>query len=738
MATRYLIGRGELLTYRIEAPKKAPNDKVHPYTLAEAKEIIIPEIELASAEFDRLPASACADDIAVASVVLHPAYIAKSYFPKHLLDQAGLASVGSRTRRIRPRRVTRAKAPEEADTTELFVAGSRKSLRDFAKFARELHEYIPASAEFTRIESFASLTALDRVRSDQRGAINVFEVALHLLPNSPPERLRQQFAAYAEECGFTINAEFTFQAGRLMFVAVEGDATRLERLAQFTLIRVVRPMPQLRGARPIIRSTPLAVKFRLPTGEPLSREPKVAILDGGLPEAHVLSDYVRRYYLADEEAEDVEELVAHGLGVTSAFLFGAIEPDEQAPRPYAMVDHHRVLDARSEDEDPYDLYRTLGHVETVLLSRQYQFINLSLGPDLAISDDEVHAWTAVIDNVLSDGETLMTVAVGNNGELDEEEQLNRIQVPADCVNVLSVGASNHSASNWKRASYSAKGPGRSPGRRKPDVLAFGGSPKEYFHVAAPGNRPTLATAFGTSYAAPAALRSAVGIRSILGSGVHPLTIKALLIHGCETNAVLDGNEIGWGRVPNDINGLITCVDGEARIIYQGELSAGKYLRAPLPLPIGELQGTVSLKATFCYASPVDPQDSGAYTKAGLAITFRPHSGKVKPKAANANSYSFFPSTEFRTEAEQRSDLGKWETVLHAAHNFRGGSLLDPVFDVHYNARDAGGGASGAQKIPYALVITVKAPNHPDLHQDILRAHAVLESLEPQVTLPIRV
>ncbi|MDO8465665.1 MAG: hypothetical protein Q7S46_10520, partial [Gallionella sp.] len=97
MATRYLIGRGELLTYRIEAPKKAPNDKVHPYTLAEAKEIIIPEIELASAEFDRLPASACADDIAVASVVLHPAYIAKSYFPKHLLDQAGLASVGSRT-----------------------------------------------------------------------------------------------------------------------------------------------------------------------------------------------------------------------------------------------------------------------------------------------------------------------------------------------------------------------------------------------------------------------------------------------------------------------------------------------------------------------------------------------------------------------------------------------------------------------------------------------------------------
>jgi len=384
------------------------------------------------------------------------------------------------------------------------------------------------------------------------------------------------------------------------------------------------------------------------------------------------------------------------------------------------------------------LYRTLGHVETVLLSRQYQFINLSLGPDLPIEDQDVHAWTAVIDSILSDGETLMTVAVGNNGERDAVLSLNRIQVPSDSVNALSVGAADRSGDEWKRASYSATGPGRSPGRRKPDVVAFGGAPKEYFHVAAPGKRPNLSATLGTSFAAPLALRSAVGIRAILGDAVHPLTIKALLVHGCENKDEHDVHHVGWGRVPADINQLITCREGEARIIYQGELRPGKFLRAPIPLPNFQLEGKVRLRATFCYASPVDPQDAGAYTKAGLGITFRPNSGKRKAGAANASSASFFPAAEFRTEAELRADLGKWETVLHAENSYFGSSLLEPVFDVHYNAREAGGQASsGAPAIRYALVVTVNAPKHAQLHQDILAAHAVLQALEPQVSLPVR-
>lgn len=738
MTTRYLIGKGELLTYPIAAPKREPGEKVHPYTLSQAKDHLLPEIEAANASFAELPQNACPDDLAVAKLTLHPAYIAKSYFPTHLLQQTGLESIGSRNKRIRPRRQTQRNAPEEVETTELFVAGTRNALRNLKREVAQLEEGTPAASEFAQIESFEAMEAPDRVRQpEKRRGTQVFEVGLHLPYGRSSEWVRSRFARYAETCGFTVNPQFEFPVGRLLFLAVEGNQRRLDELGRFTLLRVVRGMPKLRSARPIARSLPLAVPFEMPTVEPLSREPRVAVLDGGLPATHVLGNYVRRYFLADELADDVPAYLDHGLAVTSALLFGPIEPRRMAERPYAAVDHHRVLDAQTDEEDEYELYRTLGHIEDILLSRTYQFVNLSLGPDLCVEDDDVHAWTAVIDSVLSSGDTLVTVAVGNNGEADAVERLNRIQVPADCVNALSVGAVDHTHDAWSRAPYSAVGPGRSPGRRKPDVVAFGGSPKEYFHVVASGARRQLAATLGTSFAAPLALRTGVGIRAILGDEVRPLTIKALVTHGCEASLLDDALEVGWGRVPSDLNDLITCGDGVARIIYQGELRPGKFLRAPVPLPAGTLNGNVSLTATFCYASPTDPQDASAYTKAGLAITFRPHVDRKKPDAQHATSYSFFPANQWRTEAELRADLGKWETVLHAEHTFRGSSLKESVFDVHYNAREGGAATSGAAKIPYALVLTVRARRHPNLYEEILRSHAVLEALEPQVSLPLR-
>lgn len=192
-------------------------------------------------------------------------------------------------------------------------------------------------------------------------------------------------------------------------------------------------------------------------------------------------------------------------------------------------------------------------------------------------------------------------------------------------------------------------------------------------------------------------------------------------------------------VPDDLMSIITCPPGIARVVYQGELKPGKYLRASLPLPSDGLTGNVRLKATFCYASPTDPQDAAAYTRAGLEVVFRPSDKKVKAGKANAETTGFFQMKQYATEEERRSDLGKWETVLHGEKSMRGSSLENPVFDIHYNAREAGAKANGAEKIRYALIITVEAPKHADLYNDILRAYAAtLVPIQPQVSLPIRV
>ena len=178
---------------------------------------------------------------------------------------------------------------------------------------------------------------------------------------------------------------------------------------------------------------------------------------------------------AMQSAGDRGDGPEHGLAVSSAYLFGPIRPSGKADRPYAYIDHLRVVDEEINNEHPAELYRTLGLIDEVLLSDKYEFLNLSLGPEAVVDDGDPHGWTSLIDERLSDGRTFMTAAVGNSDGEDAEAQLNRIQLPGDCINVVAVGAANSTRSNWARAPYSAVGPGRSPGS---NILAFGGSADE--------------------------------------------------------------------------------------------------------------------------------------------------------------------------------------------------------------------------------------------------------------------
>jgi hypothetical protein len=734
--TNFLIGRGELLTHDIQAPRRKPG-KAEVYSLQRAAERLALQFTQTAAALDALPSEACPGDFGVARLTMNPSYIARSFFPVAMLRTVGLESVGSRAVKLTPEGWTKKGTPQECTTTELFVAGQRQVFRNLTGWARQIERESNEALDLAHIEKFSVFAPKERIADYGSRKDRFFEVGVHLLPDEDRLFVQRAFAKYANGVEVKVHSDLGFSAGNLWFVPVEGKHTNIERLAEFVFVRVIRPMPKLRSMRPVQRTGGVSVGCSLPVEQPLSSEPKVAILDGGLPNQHAISPWLRSYRVLDEDAKDDPEGLVHGLAVTSAFLFGPIEPNGEAPRPFAYVDHLRVFD-KDADTDDLELYRTLGFVEEVLLSRQYQFVNLSLGPDLPIEDTDVHAWTSVIDDLLSDGDTLMTVAVGNNGEMDRAAGNARVQVPSDCVNAIAVGAANDTEAGWARAPYSALGPGRSPGVVKPDLMAFGGDATKYFHVLSPSKKPALAPQLGTSFASPYLLRSAVGIRAILGAELTPLAIKALLVHAADPSTH-DKLEVGWGKVPEDLMNIITCPAGVARIVYQGELKPGKYLRATLPLPAGGLNGNVRLTATFCYASPTDPQDAAAYTRAGLDTVFRPNDEKIKDGKANADTKGFFDMKKYATEEERRSDMGKWETVLHGTKGLRGSSLNNPVFDIHYNAREAGGRATGAEKIRYALIITVEAPKHADLYNDILRAYAkTLVPIQPQVSLPIRI
>jgi hypothetical protein len=231
------------------------------------------------------------------------------------------------------------------------------------------------------------------------------------------------------------------------------------------------------------------------------------------------------------------------------------------------------------------------------------------------------------------------------------------------------------------------------------------------------------------------MRLAAGMRAHFGTLLRPLSLKALIINAVSGRADDERRFVGWGRVPSGIAEIVTCAPGTARIVYQGMFDPARYVRAPVPLPADVLEGNVTIRATFCYATRVDPQDPGNYTRSGLDVVFRPHSERLSGDLAQ--SRPFFQRHDYSTEQELRQDAHKWETALHAEHSFRGASLQDPVFDIHYGARLGGAPDRQAAQIPYALVVTITSRRTPDLYNRIMQRYTTqLEELRPMIEIPI--
>ncbi|MCS5515589.1 S8 family peptidase [Pseudomonas qingdaonensis] len=312
-------------------------------------------------------------------------------------------------------------------------------------------------------------------------------------------------------------------------------------IASHTFLRVARPMPELRIAHPTLaRSTLANYSTTLPSHAAIAPDKAAAIFDGGLGTTD-LAGWATEYYYEDT-GDTNGQLLMHGNEVTSTFLFGRLASEvDELKRPYMNVHHYRVLSPIS-GRDP-DLFDVLIKIRDALDSGEYKFTNLSLGPRMPINDEEVHAWTATLDQVCSRHGILATVAVGNDGDV---EGANRIQPPGDMVNALAIGAADTSGTKWKRAEYSCVGPGRSPGYVKPDGVAFGGSDAEPFKVFNPILGSTVGVQ-GTSYSAPLTLRTAAGVACSTSYEMTAIALKALLVHHSEYKRTISRNEVGWGR-----------------------------------------------------------------------------------------------------------------------------------------------------------------------------------------------
>ena len=321
----FLLGKGERLVEDIEGVRGGAG-KFHPYTFPEAKSRLQLMLGGVVLEIDDLPAAACPDDRAVATVILNPEYIAKSYFPDKLLRSLDLELVGSKPRRVTPEKRSRDRQPTESITTELFVMGSRQSFRAWYTSLPDWQSDRPGATDLITIEQVATPAVDDKVKGDlpESGDI-VLEVVLHADSKLGEQSVLPRFQEYLTSIGANYDLNRRFYAGGLCFVELKVATELAKRVATFSPVRALRQMPRLRVMRPSLRTSRVPMRgVELKAQEPLDTSIRAAIFDGGLPRPHQLDNWVNTIEPSGigSTAKIFQE---HGVAVTSAFLFGHID-----------------------------------------------------------------------------------------------------------------------------------------------------------------------------------------------------------------------------------------------------------------------------------------------------------------------------------------------------------------------------------------------------------------------------
>jgi hypothetical protein len=740
----FLIGHGENLTSQVVVPKGG-NSKNMPYDFPTMQQRISSNLETIADYIQAIPQDACPKNETVTIITMHPRFVSKSDFPVAFLNSVGLRALGSRPQKITPDRWGIERHPDSAQTEQIFAAGKREVFYNLARELRKMKVQENAAQSLLKIESISPFVAETKIKAIPINRENLLlEVLLH---NANDEGIIRAFINYVYSIGAKALVERKRDEGGITFIPIDVSRGHIIDIARFSFVRVCRGMPTIRPFFPGILRYNTNFSVVLPSETAIEPNINAVIFDGGIPDVTLpaLSNWVSLTEPSGIGAP-VPACQMHGLAVTSSFLFGSLSNAVPVDRPICKVDHVRVMDQRdaaSSDIQYLDVIdRITNHLDAN--PNKYKFINLSLGPDIPITDDEISYWTIALDRRFSSSGAVVTVAVGNNGEYDANSGLNRVQPPSDAVNVLSVGAcdiSDSSPITWNRAAYSAVGPGRSPGIVKPDGLAFGGSIGEPFYVLNSHNQ--AGPIQGTSFAAPLSLRSTAAIAAECGDSLNPLTIRALMIH-CANDGNKNRSDVRWGRFELDPEYIITCPDDSPTIIYQGELPIGRHLRAPVPLPTEIDNGLVTITATLLIAPEVDTGFLGTYTESGFEVIFRKHSQKFTQYpdgriSRHPTSTSFFCEGGMYGQGEYALREGgiKWEPCLKRSRTFRSNTLFQPCFDIFYINREEGLPKNNVRPIPYSLLITINAPKVPDLYNQIVRNYNnILIPIQPRLRVHI--
>jgi Subtilase family len=773
---RPLLAGGERLRdAEVELPR-GPAEKFHPVTLDEARRTLQPQLMQTAARIREIPADRRGDRVVIEMTML-PNYLAGSYFPSDLLRESDLVVVGSRPGTAEYR--TRSGSTEDAVTRTLQVSARDESLErlsEIVEMTQPTRRFARVQEEFIRFAA-VGLPGPDRLvePEDEPDSAVEWESILHpavdrygRVSDDQQQRLLHQWAELVDRLGGEIELDYAREAGGLTFIPITLEPRSANRLLEFNPLRLLQPIAELQVGEPAALDD--GSEHPELEGVPLEStrdDFAIAIFDLGVDDQHpYLNGFVVKQDLTSEEPTD--EGLHHGTLSTSAALYGAVLPGVDISSPPCIVHHYRIHPP-PESTPGRAAYWVLDQIADVLRSGQYRVASLGVGINRPASRDYVDRWTWTLDEIALENDVLIAVAAGNDGTEDPRpgDGSDHVRVPADGVNLLSVGAALGDQAEWDRAPYCCRGPGRHGSRVQPMVFAFGGDDTLPFFGAGP-NGETIGD-FGTSFSTPSVARTIAELCVNLGADDRDAaTLRAFAAHFAGARTDHRADDHGFGLIPQSLVGALECTNDEISVLYRDTLERGQAVAYPLPVPPRDLEGRWAVRWTLSFLSPVDITNALEYTSAGVEVFFRPNSAKVNmnpppgdSRAAkpidvrhNRDEYdellaggwtpSGTPATRsaarLKTEQELR-DEGKWETIIRQTDSMQGRTLYQPRLWLNYLAREGGAlvQRDSAPDLDIALLITVTGPRNSGLYNEVIstRPFDVLTPLVTQVTVPIR-
>lgn len=767
---RPLLARGERLTTKA-GRAGGGRDKFHPLSLADSHALLAPQAKQLRTDVANIPSKLRGKHIVI-EATLHPNYLADSYMPDDLLRSTDLYLVGTRLSHATLR--TQKKEMENQPTKRLLLAGEPKSIENFATLAASPPSFAPR--EWEGLREFSELCLSPPTRIVVRppnladGEVITWESVLSPIGRTESEirawsaEIFKKWVALISELGGDVATQYRRRVGDLTFVPIALHGEALDRAAQFNLLRALRPMPRVRTfLAPILR----AAKKRLPmpmATEPLAKAPDIGIFDGGVDATSpYFAPFVTTVDLTTEPPN--QDFVEHGTLVTSAVLYGHVNPKRLLPQPILPIRHYRVLPvASSTGIVDTDLYQLLDRIVEATKRDNLRIINISLGPDQCIPDLEPNRWTMTLDSLAHDHNVTIVCAAGNNGNEDAETGCDRIQIPADIVNGLGIGACTSSDRSRppKRAPYSPRGPGREGQRVQPIVVAFGGTDSEPFRGIDANGR--IITSSGTSFSTPLVTRALGDLYRSLDDARHlPSVARIFTVHFAERGRRRRPTaELGYGHAPAHFGNIWDCPPNTCTVMYEQELHREDgilAMRFPFPEDLHP-DTPVCAEWTMAFTTDVDPKDSVSYTRKGLETFFRPHE-RMFTISKDENSEILHADRDHdritrlledgwtrsgepraagrwrrRSEATQRNS-GKWETLIRGRYDGDARDFFQPRLDVSYLRREGGVIVSHTEVPPVHVVmlLTLTLPESLSLYDRVRTQYDVLVPLI-EIQIPI--